>query len=78
MSLFTQEDLLLYLYKETSPEQTIAIRTALSTDWNLMEQLNFLQSSIGLLTEELVAPRFNIVQQILQYAEKPQKAIATV
>jgi hypothetical protein len=70
MSLFTQEDLLLYLYKETTPEQTVAITTALASDWTLMEQLNTLKSSTCFLDEELVAPRFEAVQHVLNYARE--------
>jgi hypothetical protein len=70
MSLFTQEDLLLYLYKETTPEQTVAITTALASDWTLMEQLNTLKSSTSFLDEELVAPRFEAVLNVLNYARE--------
>lgn len=77
MLLFTQEDLLLYLYKETSPEQTSAIASALTSDWNLVEMLNYLKDSIGLLNEEIVAPRFETVLNILKYARETM-AEATV
>ena len=46
MTLFTPEDLLLYLYKESSPELTAAIETALNEDWTLREKLQVLQSSV--------------------------------
>ena len=42
MTLFTPEDLLLYLYKESSPELTVAIETALKEDWMLREKLQVL------------------------------------
>ena len=45
MTLFTPEDLLLYLYKESSPDLTAAIETALKEDWTLQEKLQSLQSS---------------------------------
>ena len=35
MSKFTQEDLVQYLYKETSEQKTAAIKVALETDWEL-------------------------------------------
>jgi hypothetical protein len=70
MSLFTQEDLLLYLYKETTPEKTVAITAALASDWTLKEQLNALKSSTCFLDEELVAPRIEIVQNVLNYARE--------
>jgi hypothetical protein len=37
MHSITQEDLLLYLYGETSPQQTQEIKNALEQDWNLKE-----------------------------------------
>jgi len=35
MTNFTPEDLLLYLYNETSAKQTEAIESALKKDWTL-------------------------------------------
>ena len=46
MTLFTPEDLLLYLYKESSPELTAAINAALNEDWTLREKLQVMQSSV--------------------------------
>ena len=40
MNRFTSEDLLQYLYKETSVEKTVEIKTALETDWALREEFN--------------------------------------
>ena len=42
MHNFTQEDLLQFLYNETSIEKTAAIKEALVNDWNLREKFNFL------------------------------------
>ena len=39
MTKFTPEDLVQYLYKETSVQKTAAINAALETDWNLQESL---------------------------------------
>ena len=44
MNKFTQEDLLQYLYKETSQHKTAAITAALETDWNLRDSLEILSS----------------------------------
>ena len=49
MTLFTPEDLLLYLYKESSPELTSAIDAALKEDWTLREKMQDLQSSANQL-----------------------------
>lgn len=40
---FTPEELLLYLYNETSEEQTVAIKRALEQDWTLREKLAVLK-----------------------------------
>ena len=46
MTNFTPEDLLLYLYKETTPRQTSAIEKALEKDWTLREKLTVLKTSM--------------------------------
>jgi hypothetical protein len=70
MPLFTPEDLLRYLYKESSPELTAAIQVALKENWTIREQMEELQSSVNQLdTErEIVAPRMEVVLRVLQYA----------
>jgi hypothetical protein len=70
MSLFTPEDLLLYLYKESSPELTIAIEIALKEDWMLREKLQVLQSSIDGLDKITVAPRTEVVLRVMNYARE--------
>ena len=37
MIKFTPEDLVRYLYNETSEQKTASIKAALQTDWNLRE-----------------------------------------
>lgn len=68
MNKFTPEDLLLYLYKETSKQQTIAIEKALANDWSLREKLAVLKSSMERLSKIMVAPRTEVVLDILNYA----------
>jgi len=70
MTLFTPEDLLLYLYKESSPELTIAIETALKEDWMLREKLQVLQSSVNGLDKVTVSPREEVIRRIMNYAKK--------
>jgi hypothetical protein len=70
MTLFTQEDLLLYLYKESSPELTAAIETALKEDWTLREKMLDLQSSTQQLEKVIVAPRMDIILKVLHYARE--------
>ena len=70
MNNFTPEDLLLYLYKETSPEQTLAIETALQKDWTLREKLSVLKASMERLDKISVAPRTEVVLNVLNYARE--------
>ena len=68
MTLFTPEDLLRYLYKESSPELTVAIEAALKEDWMLREKLEVLATSSHQLDTVVVSPRMEVVQRVLQYA----------
>jgi hypothetical protein len=73
MTLFTPEDLLLYLYKETTPEQNLAIEAALANDWTLREKLGVLQTSKTRLDALVEAPRTEIVLNVLKYAASTQE-----
>ena len=68
MTLFTPEDLLRYLYKESSPELTVAIESALKEDWMLREKLHVLQASSIHLDKVVFAPRPEVIQRVLNYA----------
>ncbi len=70
MKSFTHEDILLYLYQETSPEHTAAIEKALSEDWTLQETLRTLQDSIEGLTVKTISPRKEAVEKVLNYAKE--------
>jgi len=73
MTNFTPEDLLLYLYKETSAEQTEAIEKALQTDWTLREKLNVLKASMQRLDKITVSPRTEVVLNVLNYAKEQEE-----
>ena len=70
MTKFTPEDLLLYLYKETSPEQTESIETALKKDWTLREKLCVLKTSMQRLDKIVETPRTEVVLNVLNYARE--------
>ena len=59
-SLFTPEELIQYLYNETSPARTAEIDEALQRDWTLREKLEVLQNS----------PRTEAVKSIMTYARE--------
>ena len=68
MTNFTPEDLLQYLYKETSPQQTAAIAKALEQDWTLREKLDVLKISMERLDTIMEVPRTEAILKILNYA----------
>ncbi|MFI5128814.1 MAG: hypothetical protein ACHQFX_02435 [Chitinophagales bacterium] len=70
MTNFTPEDLLLYLYKETSLQQTAEIEEALSNDWALREKLAVLKISMQRLDKLVVAPRTEVVLNVLNKARQ--------
>ena len=70
MTLFTPEDLLRYLYKESSPELTVAIEAALKEDWMLREKLEVLRTSSDELNTVTVAPRMEVILRVMNYARK--------
>lgn len=73
MNLFTPEDLLLYLYKETDATQRVAIESALAQDWTLREKLAVLQAAQNRLNTLVEQPRTEIVLNILRYARQEEK-----
>ena len=70
MTNFTPEDLLMYLYKETSTRQTKAIETALEKDWTLREKMSVLKASIHRLDKLTESPRTAVVLIVLNYARE--------
>ena len=70
MTNFTPEDLLLYLYKETSAEQTTAIEEALEKDWTLREKMNVLKASMQRLDKIITSPRTEVVLNVLHHARE--------
>ena len=70
MTNFTPEDLIQYLYGETSSQQTAAIAEALKQDWTLREKLNVLKTSMERLDQIKEAPRTEVVLIVLNYARE--------
>lgn len=70
------EDLILYIYKETSLEQTLCIEQALQEDWTLMEKCKVLRAAVKRLDDMKQSPRTEAVLNILHYAtEKNAKSM---
>ena len=71
MHNFKTEDLLQYMYNETSTEKTAAIGAALLSDWSLREKLELLAAGQSQLnTVPMMSPRTQTLENIFSYAEK--------
>ena len=71
MTKITPEDLVRYIYNETSPTKAERIRVALQTDWNVRETFEKLViSEQNLDNIKLSSPRPETVNKILEYASK--------
>ncbi len=70
MTNFTPEDLLLYLYNESSSKMTTAIEKALEKDWTLREKLAVLKASMQRLDKLTETPRTEVVLNVLNYARE--------
>jgi len=67
---FTPEDLLQYLYKETTPEESAAIEKAMAQDWTLREKFEVIEKAAHRLTKFTFSPRTESVLKVLKYANK--------
>ncbi len=70
MHNFTPDDLIQYLYKETSPEKTAEIMAALESDWSLREKLEVMTAAQKRLAPLKLSPSQQTIDNILNYAEK--------
>lgn len=66
---YTTEDLILYLYGETSADETKSIEIAIQTDWSFREQYEALKASMQHLDTIVESPRHQSVSAILNYAK---------
>ena len=72
MTKFTQEDLIQYLYKETSGKKTAAIGVALESDWDLLDSHEQISNTLKVLEEANFSPRDVAVNKILRHVSKKQ------
>ena len=76
MSTISTEDLIQYLYKETSLQQTLQIELAISDSWPLQEKMDVLTDSMRRLDSAIEAPRRKAVDYILNYAANTVQEVA--
>ncbi|HEX6914580.1 MAG TPA: hypothetical protein VF145_05040 [Chitinophagaceae bacterium] len=71
MPNFTPEELIQYLYGESSQSDAEMIAKALQSDWSLQQKLTLLKESQQLLDAvQLQQPRRQSVKSILDYARQ--------
>lgn len=68
MHRITQEDLILYLYKEIPAEQSTVLIDALASDWALREKYEVFAAAVNDLENISLSPRKAAVEAVLQYA----------
>jgi hypothetical protein len=66
---FTQDQLIRFLYKETSASETFAIKQALNDSKELMEEFRLLQYAQQQLPKIQFRPKRSSVQNILRYSK---------
>ena len=70
---YTPEEILLYLYKESSPELTTAIEEELKKNWSLREKMEVMKKAMERLNNITVSPRTEVVLNVLRYASASEK-----
>ena len=68
MDIFTPENMIRFLYKETSAEETAAMQLALDTNWMLREKFEILKNATEGLNTIHHSPRPSVIQTLLNYA----------
>lgn len=68
MDIYTSENMIRYLYNETSTEETAAIKHALDTNWILREKFESIKRTANGLNSLIQSPRPSVIQSILNYA----------
>lgn len=78
MIKITPEELVRYLYNETSEQKTATIEAALLTDWNLRETFEKLVCAQQNLNEAKLSPSPKTINKILEYAAKRQRQLHSI
>jgi hypothetical protein len=77
MHSFTTEDLIQFVYDETSQQKSAAIKAALESDWSLREKYDEIMSAHKSLEKVTLSPRKKTVDAIMAYAEKSVRHLTT-
>ena len=65
---FTKNDLLRFVYMDTTKTEKIAIRTAIAENWTLNEQYEEILQAYKELPKAKFSPSTKCLQQILKYS----------
>ena len=65
---FTPEDLVRFLYQETSPEETVLLQQALVNDQELNDQYVELKDGKNALPTAAIRPSLSSIERILKYS----------
>ncbi|MEZ5014089.1 MAG: hypothetical protein R2794_07345 [Chitinophagales bacterium] len=65
----TQDNLIRFMYGETTPEESSLIEEALRSDWELKELYETLQEGKAELDKVKLSPRKEVVDKILRYSK---------
>lgn len=65
---FTQNDLIRFLYHETSEEENLEIKRALQYDQDLTLQFEELQTVVNNLDDSMMEPSVDSIEKILSYS----------
>lgn len=77
MNNITPEELVRYIYNETSPQKSERIKSALQTDGNLRDAYEKLLGAEKDLSQLTFSPRKETVNKILQYAAKKRIPVSS-
>ena len=66
---FTQDDLIRFLYQETTEEENLELKRALKHDSELALQFNELKATIKNLDDTLIEPSQKVIDNILNYSK---------
>ena len=67
---FTQNQLVKYIYRETTAAQTLAIDEALTQDWQLREAYKEMHQAYCQLPKATFSPSANTISNILSYSQQ--------
>lgn len=68
--VFTNNDLIRYIYKETSSSEQMAISRSINEDWNMSEKYTELYRAYKEMPKATFSPSTNCIQNILKYSKE--------